>query len=348
MTSRNYFFLLLVLGFLLSGCAGSGSKALQWSDPAIDKIWPVPPEQPRIRLLRTLSPKQLIDSNETSNRLFRWVAGEITDILPLISPYAVATDGHGTIWVTDSGQQLIHVFDLNSGSVEYLTGVGNSRFEMPTGIFFDSRLQHLYIADSLAKRVFKLDRHGNLIAEIGSSKIFQRPAGLALDLQQNLLVADVLAGVVHRLSPEGKTLLSYGSSLTENGLFSRPTAVSVGHDGTVYVLDVLNFRVEKLSPEGKSRGQIGELGDVPGTFSRPRGLAVDEDGNVFVSDAAFDNVQIFNSQGQLLMFFGRDKHWPLSLPAGMTIDAAGRLIVADTFNRRLMIYQLLSGAEKIH
>ncbi len=340
----KYFTWIFFFAALLSGCASQPGSSILWADPSINKVWPAAPAQPRIRLLRSVNPRDLIDNEKDKSRLYRWITGENADILPLVTPYDVATDGQGTIWVTDTGQKLVHIFDLRSGRVDYLTAAGQTPFEMPAGICFDQLKQQLYVSDSLAKKVYRLDREGRLLGEVGSPRIFQRPAGLALDQQHNLYVADVLAGVVHRFSPGGKQLLAMGSSLTENGLFSRPTAVSLDNQGDVYVLDVLNFRVEILGPNGELRGQIGELGDVPGTFSRPRGLALDASGHIYVSDAAFDNVQIFNKQGQLLLYFGHDKRWPLSLPAEMTIDAAGRLIVADSFNHRLLIYQLLTDS----
>ena len=49
---------------------------------------------------------------------------------------------------------------------------------------------------------------------------------------------------------------------------------------------------------------IGGYGNLPGTFTRPKGLALDREENLYVVDAAFENVQIFNSDGELLMHFG--------------------------------------------
>lgn len=42
-----------------------------------------------------------------------------------------------------------------------------------------------------------------------------------------------------------------------------------------------------------------------GDFARPKGVAVDSEGHIYVVDAAFGNVQIFNSEGLLLLFFGQ-------------------------------------------
>ena len=43
---------------------------------------------------------------------------------------------------------------------------------------------------------------------------------------------------------------------------------------------------------------------VRARFTRPKGIALDRDSNLYVVDAAFENVQIFNAEGNLLMHFG--------------------------------------------
>jgi DNA-binding beta-propeller fold protein YncE len=86
------------------------------------------------------------------------------------------------------------------------------------------------------------------------------------------------------------------------------------------------------------------MGDVPGALARPRGVAVDSEGHVYVSDAAFDNIQIFDGLGNLLLYFGALGGGPgqFNLPAGLYVDAEDRLYVADSFNRRVQIFQYLA------
>jgi DNA-binding beta-propeller fold protein YncE len=54
-------------------------------------------------------------------------------------------------------------------------------------------------------------------------------------------------------------------------------------------------------------------------------VAVDAQGRVYVVDAAFENVQVFDAEGRLLMFFGGPGHNPgdLGLPAGIAIGTGG-------------------------
>ena len=66
----------------------------------------------------------------------------------------------------------------------------------------------------------------------------------------------------------------------------------------------------------------GAIGTGLGSFARPKGIALDRAGRMYVGDAAFENVQVFDAEGRLLLFFGQpgDKREGLNLPAGIAID----------------------------
>jgi hypothetical protein len=81
----------------------------------------------------------------------------------------------------------------------------------------------------------------------------------------------------------------------------------------------------RFDTEGRFKGTIGRAGDNLGHFARPKGLAVDRQDRLYVVDASFSNVQVFNGDGRLLMYFGGSGAAPghLLLPAKVTIDYDG-------------------------
>ncbi len=92
---------------------------------------------------------------------------------------------------------------------------------------------------------------------------------------------------------------------------------------------------------------FGQAGDLPGNLNRPRGLgAIAGDGVIFEVDGAFQLVQMFNMDGELLMWFGSPGEGPaqFSLPSGMGLRN-GLLAVADTMNGRVQLFRFL-GAPK--
>ena len=62
--------------------------------------------------------------------------------------------------------------------------------------------------------------------------------------------------------------------------------------------------------------------------------------HIYVVDAQFENVQIFDENGRLLMAFGQEGSEPgsFSLPAGLAIDNQDRIWVAEPGNRRLQVF----------
>lgn len=337
---RRSWFCLLLPWLLLASC-GPAIQPLALADPEIDLVWPKSPEKPRIKLLRSLAgADDLIDKKTQKNRLFRWLTGEMTDQMPLVSPYGIATDGMGTLWVSDPGAHAVHVLDLKRRAGRLWVLAGDEFLSSPTGICYDAASQRVYVADSLVKKVFIFSKEGTYQGELRVDPPFGRPGGMAIDRKGNLLVADVLGGKIRRFLPSGSELPALGSPTTADGLFNRPIGLAVDGAGLIYVIDSLNFRIEVLTSSGEAVASIGELGDQPGSLSRPRGVAVDSLGHIYVADAAFDNIQIFNLRGQLLLVFGSGKEG-LSMPASLVADQQNRIYAVDSFNHQIKIYQYL-------
>jgi hypothetical protein len=88
------------------------------------------------------------------------------------------------------------------------------------------------------------------------------------------------------------------------------------------VSDSGRFQIVKLDRDGHSKGVIGALGKQPGAFARPRGIALDRQNRLYAVDAAFNNVQIFDKDAQLLLFFGKGgiERGDLYLAAKVAVD----------------------------
>ena len=152
----------------------------------------------------------------------------------------------------------------------------------------------------------------------------------------------VVAGRVARADGDGRVLVAAGVRrfiVYDNGCT----------DGTLAVLDAGNFRVQLFDQNGEFIREFGSAGTGPGNFSRPRGLAIDETGLLYVSDAKFNNFQVFNQEGELLMAIGgmklRGGPGEYALLGRMGADELGHVFVTDLFFRKVEVYRRLSDEE---
>jgi DNA-binding beta-propeller fold protein YncE len=335
---------LFSVGLLATACSPVASPVVWQTE---DLVWVAPPapEQARVRFLRQISGLGDIRKEDSQNSLLKWISGEKDTELPILSPYGVAADGKGRIWVADPGTGVVHVIDLGRKRIDYLSAFDGRQLVSPVGVAYDPVRKKLYVSDSGLQEILKFDENRRYLGRLQPAQPLQRPGGMALDGAGRLYVADALAGTIQVFSASGAPLPALGSALTADGKFNRPTNVVVDRQGRVYVVDAMNFRVEVLGVDGEDPVVIGRLGSVPGSFARPRGIALDSEGHVYVSDAAFDNVQIFDRQGRLLLILAGGEKSPgqLCMPAGMSFDAQDRLYVVGSCGYRVKVFQYLGG-----
>lgn len=334
--AKGYWFVLysslLVFSMIYyTGC----SAARDASAEEKELVWPLPPEQPRIKYLRSLSDRKSIEGGE-SKLLESLLGEEKSDALQ--KPYGVvATDDK--VYVTESTGGRVFVFDLKNSKLSFISG----SLTMPIGIAADS-VGNIYITDVMQKAVLVFNLLGKMILSFGSEAGLENPAGIVVDnSRRRIYVVDSKAHKVKVYSLEGKFLFEFGKRGIEDGEFNFPTNIAIDREGKIYVVDTINARVEVFDAEGKFLWKFGSLGDSFGQFTRPKGIAVDSHGNIYVVDAAFNNFQIFNNEGKLLMHVGSFGTEPGNfwLPTGISVDSQDRIFVVDATNKRVQVFQLI-------
>ena len=94
-------------------------------------------------------------------------------------------------------------------------------------------------------------------------------------------------------------------------------------NGRLLVSDIGACAVQVYDLDGKFVRTIGGQGVGAGSFARPKGVAVDHEGLTYVVDAATQVVQIFDTEGRLLLYFGEpgaSTRGQLVLPASVKVD----------------------------
>jgi sugar lactone lactonase YvrE len=261
--------------------------------------------------------------------------------LNIIKPYGVTVHKE-KVYICDTGARGLEVLDLSEGSFEFFVPGGKGELKLPINCCVDER-GYLFIADANRKQIVVFDHDGKYLHAFGEAEDF-RPTDVVV-YQGRIWVANVQDHALYVYGTEDYRLIGKVPDLAaeEDGFIRQPTNIFI-NDNTLYVSDFGDFNVKKFSLDGEFLGVIGAYGNGPGRFTRPKGIALDREENLYVVDAAFENVQIFNNAGALLMHFGGayKGNGAMWLPAAVEISYENLSFfepyVDDSYELKYLIY----------
>lgn len=194
-------------------------------------------------------------------------------------PRAAVRDAQGNTFISVPGLNIVYKVD-STGTLSAYAGTGiigfsgdggpaaQAQLANPQGLAIDAA-GTLFIADTLNNRIRKVDTSGKITTVAGSedpgspafggdnglatSARLGFPSGVAVDQNENILIADTLNHVVRRV------------------------------DGTTQI--ITTYAGSQSAAAGCPSGAATAAG-----FAQPVGVAVDTTGNVFIADAALDIV----------------------------------------------------------
>jgi len=271
----------------------------------------------------------------------------------LLTPYGLAVDSRGRLYVADTKVGAIFIFNTENNAVELIKHGQHAKFGSIFGLAMDDN-DNLFVSDGELHHVLVFNAKHEVQAGFGDN-VMKDPNGMAIDAENRILyVADTgLDQILVYDADTYKLLRRIGTTgkdhtLTDPGNFSKPTNVAVDKEGNLYVSDTWNDRVEVFDPDGVFIRAWGKNGDGPGDFARPKGIAVDSDGHVWVADAMLNRVQVFTPQGRLLLEMGSFGILPGQFQAltGLCFDAKlNRVFTSEQMLGRVQMYRYVTNAE---
>ena len=267
-------------------------------------------------------------------------------------PYDVAVDAAGNLWVADAANHRVLRFpnastittgaaaDRVLGQANFTSntsGTDADQLNRPFALDFDAE-GNLYIADGDNARVLiHLDANG----------------------KTDGADADILLGQAAYGAP---------SFMTSQQILHYPGGLAVDADGTLFVSSYQTHRIlvwenaASLSDGALADRVIGQAnftamasGLSQSKFAFPQHLAIDDEGTLFVADQGNHRVLVFKNATDLSGEVPADavqgqedfvSNTPtltasgMNLPGGVGLDNAGRLIVGDGGNGRVLFFPI--------
>ena len=262
----------------------------------------------------------------------------------------VSVDSQDRVYILSRGTHPISVFDREGN---FLTSWGGGFSKRAHGSYSGPD-GSIYGTDDGTHIVSKFSPDGKLLLTLGNKDQpsdtgyvgkglesikrggppFNRPTGVALSSSGDIFVSDGYGNArVHKFSPDGELLLSWGEPGTGPGQFRLPHNIWVDKRERVWVCDRENNRIQIFDTQGKFLNQWTDV-------IRPTDMFIDDEDTVYVSELA-RRVSIFTIDHKLLSRWGTGQLFQKSTdgqernptlfvaPHTIAVDSRGDLYVGE-------------------
>lgn len=306
-------------------------------------IWPLPPNPPRLEWLGTYASQDNFPKSGFQLFLDNLLGKQALSVFQM--PFGIAADGHGIVYVADSADANLRIYDLNRHTVNYFSK--DPIFDRPMGLDIDAD-GNLYVVDGGKHSVLVFDRDRRPLRVFGSPAELTAPVYVKVDAPRDrVYVSDSRANRVVVYNRAGVKQGEIGPLLDskDNALFS-PQGMAIDKDGNLFIAEVLGTRISVVDAQGKYLRSFGERGDALYQFEAPKDLAFDSEGNLWVVDNRRPQIYTYTPEGVLLLVTGEPQRSAHALgfvaPTAIFIAPDDTIYISDRMNRRFSVYRYLS------
>ena len=253
----------------------------------------------------------------------------------LLEPRGVASDSRGNLYVADTKNSRIAVFDGTGAFLRAIGshGSGDGQLNEACGVAVGPD-GVLYVADTWNHRVARFDANGQWLGAWVADPGFFGPRAIVLS-GGSLYVTDTGNKRVVRFDAEGKVTDSWGGAGSDPGQFVEPVGLCADAAGRIYVADTGNHRVQVFEADGAFVRQFPVYG-WKDFYTEPY-IAVGPSESVFVTDSWKARIAQYDGKGTFVRSF---QSTGMKAPTGIALDPFGRVWVSDRGMNRILSWGL--------
>jgi sugar lactone lactonase YvrE len=297
-------------------------------------------------------------ADDRNDRVHRLTAGlGFTSFIgaggPLESPYAVAMDLAGRLFVADNTHQRVARFDdgvftLGFGGRGVQPGQLNNVRSVAVAPDADSA-GGVFATNTSLNDISEFGVDGAFIRRWGEDgrgpRAFMQPRDVAVEANGDIIVVDTRADRVQVLRANGgvetwaRISTDLGVPVSGRGPreFLDPNGAAIDRrNGDVWVVEGGRHRVQRIPQDGdKTKVTIyggDEAGSAPGRFTEPLGVAVAADGTVWVADTRNDRLQWLDRASDTWSVLGG-----FVRPTAVAVLTDGRIAVTELGGRLTLL-----------
>jgi hypothetical protein len=277
--------------------------------------------------------------NTVAGNGFKWFAGNgipATEAA-MYDPYGATSDSAGNIYISDTYNDIVREVNAATGNITTIAGIpdspgysGDYGLATSAKLFNPSKVAvyggNVYIPDTMNCVIRKVDTTGTITTFAGTPGVGKYGGD--------------------------------GGAATSAYLYC-PSGVAVDSSGNVYIADECNNRVREVTLDGiihtvagggsGCRVETDTIGDgCPATSAElgsPNDVALDASGNLYIADTDNARIRKVNTSGIISTVAGSGLGFSgdggpateasLDYPLGVAVDAAGDVLIADSYNNRI-------------
>ena len=239
--------------------------------------------------IRKVSPSGLITTVAGTGDVGNSGDGGPATCARLFSPFGVAVDGSGNLYIADFGNCRIRKVNT-SGVISTVAGTGSCGYGGDGGPAISARLNSpIDVALDGSGNLYIADRNNHRIRKVNASGVISTVAGTG----------------IYGYSGDG--------GLATSAQLNNPYNVTVDDTGQLYISDTFNHRIRKVAASGvittvAGTGNQSYGGDGgPATSAQlndPYGIKFDSSGNLYIADLGNHRIRKVDASGVITTMAG--------------------------------------------